>query len=89
MILINFEKVLVLEEFFCLVNQYLGTHWNKFEAFGADGKRTPKLRLLIGQEDDRGEPALPSFAKAGWRAFLSWRSSSEVCKTLLIWGSSH
>jgi hypothetical protein len=45
MILINFEKVLVLEELFCLVIQYSGTHWNKLEAFGADGKRTPKLRL--------------------------------------------
>jgi hypothetical protein len=40
-------------------------------------RRAPELRFLIGQEWDRGEPALPSSAKAGWRIFLSRWSSSE------------
>jgi hypothetical protein len=41
---------LVREEFFRQTDQYSRLNWNKFEAFDADGKRAPELRLLIGQE---------------------------------------
>jgi hypothetical protein len=68
----------VKNSFASLINIRVLTGMNlRRGGFDADSRRAPELRLFIGQEDDRGGPALPSLAKASWHPFLSKWSSSE------------